>query len=99
MDLCDGKDPSSTHAVQWGGGDGRSRPLRRSVRESAAAATGAQETPTLNAQEGDGEASSLKKKTTLMWLRRGRKGLRQHCCSIFRRLLQNAYRTYWVREL
>ena len=45
------------------------------------------------------EASSLKKKTTVLWPRRGRKGLRQHCCSIFRRLLQNAYRTYWVREL
>jgi len=26
-------------------------------------------------------------------------GLRQHSCSIFRRLLQNEYRTYWLREL
>ncbi len=90
---------SQGSAVQWGGGDGKSRPLRRSVRELAAAATCARETPTLNVQEGDREASSLKKKTTVLWPRRGRRGLRQHCCSIFRRLLQNAYRTYWIREL
>ena len=35
----------------------------------------------------------------MLWLRRGRRGLRRHRCSIFRRLLQIAYRTYWVREL
>ena len=86
-------------AVQWCGGGGRSRTLRRSVRESAATATGVWETPTRYVQEGDREESSLKKKTTVLWPRRGRRGLRQHCCSIFRRLLQIAYRTYWVREL
>ena len=66
-------------AVQWGGGDGRSRSLRRSVRESAAAAIGDRETPTLNIQKGDKEALSLKKKTTVLWPRRGRRELRQRC--------------------
>ena len=70
-------------AVQRGGGDGRSRPLRRSVRESAASAKGVRETPTLNAQEGDREASSLKEKTTVLWPWRGRKELRQRCSSFF----------------
>jgi len=53
----------------------------------------------LNVQKGAREATSLKKNTTVPWPRRGRRGLRRHYCSIFRRLLQSAYRTYWVREL
>ena len=43
--------------------------------------------------------TSLKKTTTVLWPRRGRRGLRRHRCNIFRRLLQIAYCTYWVREL
>ena len=53
----------------------------------------------LNVQKGAKEAMSLKKTTTVRWPRRGRRGLRRHCRSIFLRLLQIAYRTYWVREL
>jgi hypothetical protein len=66
-----------------GGGGGRSRTLRRSVRESAATATGVLETPTQYVQEGDREESSLKKKTTVLWPRRGRRELRQRCWSFF----------------
>ncbi len=71
-------------AVQWGSGDDRSRLLRRGVRESAAAAaTCVWETPTPNVQEGDREALSLKKKTTELWPRRGRRELRQRYWSFF----------------
>ena len=49
-------------AAQRGGGDGRSRPLRRSVRESAAAATCDRETPTTNVEARSREvAASLDK--------------------------------------
>ena len=52
-----------------------------------------------NVHKGAREATSLKKTTIVMWPRRGRRGLRQHWCSIFRRLSQIAYRTYLVREM
>ena len=49
--------------------------------------------PTLYVQEGDREASSLEKKTTVLWPRRGRKELRQRCWSFF----DGSYRTRTAR--
>ncbi len=85
--------------VRRGGGGCRSRMLRRSVRESATAAIDALRTITLTSRRELGRRRPLKKTTTVLWTRRGRRGLRQHFCSIFRWLLHIAYRTYWVRDL
>ena len=85
-------------AVKWGGGCGE-RTLRRSVRVSPAAAIGVAKAPTLHVQAGSREALPRKNNTTVLWPREGHRGLRRHCCSTFRRRLQIAYRTYWVREL
>ena len=60
---------SQGSAVQWGGDDGRSRPLRKSVRESAAAVTGVEETPTLDVQARSKEALPCKGRITMSWPR------------------------------
>ncbi len=75
------------------------RTRRRSVRDAAAAAIGAWEAPNPNVQKGAMEAVPLKEEDHRVVAEERSQGTASALLELFRRLLQIAYRTYWVREL